>query len=94
MRTSLVLDISLVAGFADWEAVAAGLKPFTISQPPRTIPLRSIASTVLEQRETKVLFGVMFSLLGGRNRARLKVCLGKCCGGRTVPRGENDNRSA
>jgi hypothetical protein len=34
--------------------------------------VRSIPASGQEQRETEVLFGVMFSLLGGRNRVILK----------------------
>src|SRR5581483_3557738 len=45
MRTSLVLDFSVVAGSSNKKAVAAGLKPFTISQPPRPIPCRKRGRT-------------------------------------------------
>src|SRR5579859_1909780 len=36
--------------------------------------VRSITAPGQEQRETKVLFGVMFFLLGRRNRVILKLC--------------------
>src|SRR5689334_1587980 len=46
----------------------------------RYLHARSIASAEQEQRVSKVLFGVMFSLLCGRNRARLKSCLERVVG--------------